>query len=260
MAGRGDRAGEVRVMTASKWVATGFGGPEVLALIETDVPEPGPGEVTIEVRAAGVNPADYKHFAAGQDPALLPLAVGFEVAGVVSALGPGTGLASGGGAAGDEVVASLVTGGYASALTVPAADVFARPAPLSFAQAANLLLVGTTAAEMLEVTGVRPGDTILVHGAAGAVGASVLQQARALGARVVGTAVEADFGLVRTFGAQPARRTRPAGGSGRRPGPASSRWPRRASSPCRSRARSRSARLRPRSPCSAVRTRPASSR
>ena len=72
----------------SKWVATGFGGPEVLALVETGVPAPGPGEVTIEVRAAGVNPADYKHFAAGQDPALLPLAVGYEVAGVVSALGP----------------------------------------------------------------------------------------------------------------------------------------------------------------------------
>jgi NADPH2:quinone reductase len=194
---------DIGMVTASKWVATGFGGPEVLSLIEADVPEPGPGEVTIEVRAAGVNPADYKHFAAEQDPGLLPLAVGYEVAGVVIALGPGTELASGGGAAGDEVLASLVNGGYASALTVPAADVFAKPARLSFAQAANLLLVGTTAAEMLDVTGVAPGETILVHGAAGAVGASVLQQARVLGARVVGTAAEADFGLVRSFGAEP---------------------------------------------------------
>jgi NADPH:quinone reductase len=188
---------------ARKWVAAGFGGPEVLTLIEADVPEPGPGEVTIEVQAAGVNPADYKHFAAGQDPGLLPLAVGYEVAGVVTALGPGTELASGGGAAGDEVLASLVNGGYASALTVPAADVFAKPARLSFAQAANLLLVGTTAAEMLDVTGVAAGQTILVHGAAGAVGASVLQQARVLGARVVGTAAADDFGLVRSFGAEP---------------------------------------------------------
>jgi NADPH2:quinone reductase len=194
---------DMGMVTASKWVATGFGGPEVLSLIEADVPEPGPGEVTIEVRAAGVNPADYKHFAAGQDPGLLPLAVGYEVAGVVTALGPGTELASGGGTAGDEVVASLVNGGYASALTVPAADVFAKPARLSSAQAANLLLVGTTAAEMLDVTGVASGETILVHGAAGAVGASVLQQARVLGARVVGTAAEADFGLVRSFGAEP---------------------------------------------------------
>jgi NADPH:quinone reductase len=188
---------------ARMWVAAGFGGPEVLTLIEADVPDPGPGEVMIEVRAAGVNPADYKHFVAGQDPGLLPLPVGYEVAGVVTALGAGTELASGGGAAGDEVVASLVNGGYASALTVPAADVFAKPARLSFAQAANLLLVGTTAAEMLDVTGVGPGETILVHGAAGAVGASVLQQARVLGARVVGTAAEDDFGLVRSFGAEP---------------------------------------------------------
>ena len=74
------------MVTASKWVAAGFGGPEVLSLIEADVPEPGPGEVTIKVRAAGVNPADYKHFAAGQDPGLLPLPVGYEVAGVVTAL------------------------------------------------------------------------------------------------------------------------------------------------------------------------------
>src|ERR1700735_1772139 len=79
---------DMGMVTASKWVATGCGGPEVLSLIEADVPEPGPGEVTIEVRAAGVNPADYKHFAAGQDPGLLPLAVGYEVAGGGAARGP----------------------------------------------------------------------------------------------------------------------------------------------------------------------------
>jgi len=191
------------VTTAQRWVATAFGGPEVLKLVETDVPTPGPGQVTIEVRAAGVNPADHKHFAAGQDPGLLPLAIGYEVAGVVSALGPGTELASGGGTGGDEVVASLVNGGYATALTVAAADVFAKPARLGWAEAANLLLVGTTAAEMLAVTGVADGETVLVHGAAGAVGSSVLQQARILGARVVGTAAERDFELVRSLGAEP---------------------------------------------------------
>src|ERR1700761_4628867 len=188
---------------ASAWVATRYGGPEVLTRVEADVPAPGPGQVTIEVRAAGVTPADYKHFAPGQDPGRLPLRVGYEVAGVITALGPGTELASGGGRPGDEVIASLVDGGYSTALTVPAADVFAKPAGLSFAAAANLLLVGTTAAELLAVTGVAAGDTIVVHGAAGAVGASVVQQARIAGARVIGTAAEADFGLVRELGGTP---------------------------------------------------------
>ena len=89
---------------------------------------PGPGEVTIDVRAAGMNPADAKHIAGGHDRTLLPLSIGYEVAGIVTALGPGTELASGGGAARDEVVAWPVTGGYASVITVPAADVFAKPA------------------------------------------------------------------------------------------------------------------------------------
>ena len=98
------------MITARKWVAVGFGGPETLRNIEIGVPDPGPGQVTIAVHTAGMNPADAKHIAPGQDPALLPLALGYEVAGVVTALGPGTELASGGGAAGDNVVAQ-VSGG-----------------------------------------------------------------------------------------------------------------------------------------------------
>lgn len=66
---------------ATQWLATDFGGPEVLQQVTVDLAPPGPGEVTIEVRAAGMNPADYKHFAPGQDRSLLPLAIGYEVAG-----------------------------------------------------------------------------------------------------------------------------------------------------------------------------------
>jgi NADPH:quinone reductase len=191
------------MMTARQWVATGFGGPEVLQLREVSVPEPGPGQVTIGIRACGMNPADYKHFGPGQDPGLLPLTLGYEAAGVITAVGPGTSSAAGGGRPGDEVVAFQILGGYASAITVPAADVFAKPGPLSFAQAANLLLTGTTAAELLATAAVTEGDTVLLHGAAGAVGMSVLQQARLLGARVIGTASEANFGIVREFGGIP---------------------------------------------------------
>jgi NADPH2:quinone reductase len=190
------------VTQAWRWVATDFGGPEVLELVTVELPQPGPGEVTIEVRAVGMNPSDYKGLARG-DRASLPKPIGSEVAGVLTAVGPDTEIASGGGAVGDEVLAFRVTGGYASAVTVPAADVFAKPAALEFPAAANLLLVGTTAAETLQTVGAAAGETILVHGASGAVGVSVLQQARLLGARTVGTAGERSFDTVRRFGGIP---------------------------------------------------------
>jgi NADPH2:quinone reductase len=190
------------VAQAQRWVATDFGGPEVLELVTVEVPEPGPGEVTIEVRAVGMNPADYKGFARG-DRASLPRPLGSEVSGVLTALGPDTEIATGGGAVGDEVIAFQITGGYASAVTVPAEDVFAKPAALDFPAAANLMLVGATAAETLSVIDAAAGETILVHGASGAVGVSVLQQARLLGASTVGTASERSFETVRRFGGIP---------------------------------------------------------
>ena len=190
---------------AQRWVATRYGDLDGLELVETEVPDPGPGEVTIEVRAAGLNPADYKRVLGGRDESQLPAPIGFEVAGVVAALGPGTTIGSGPAAVGDEVLAFRVSGGYASRLTVPARDVFAKPAGLGFPEAANLLLAGTTAAEMLAVTEVAAGETVLLHGASGAVGVSVLQQARRLGVRVIGTAGEDRFDVVRRFGGEPVR-------------------------------------------------------
>src|SRR5580704_18728968 len=107
---------------ATRWLASDFGGPEVLKLVSLDLAAPQGGEVTIEVRAAGMNPADYKHFGPGQEPSLLPLTIGYEVAGVISAIGSDTEIATGGGAAGDEVVAFQIMGGYASHVTVKALD------------------------------------------------------------------------------------------------------------------------------------------
>ena len=189
-------------MHAKRWIAAEFGGLDVLREVDVQLPPPQRGQVLIEVRASGVNPADYKHIASGGARAL-PVAIGYEAAGVILGLGPGTVIASGGGAVGDEVLAYRISGGYGSAVLVPADTVFAKPSPLSFPEAANLLLVGTTAAEMLNVTGVRSGETILLHGASGAVGVSVLQQARGIGAAVVGTASESNFETVRRFGGVP---------------------------------------------------------
>src|SRR3954452_24533678 len=117
---------------AKRWVATDFGDLDVLAFVDAEVSDPGPGEVRIAVRAAGMNPADYKRFAKGpaNDPSALPHPVGFEVSGVLEALGPDTGLASGGGAAGDEVLAFRISGGYAEKVTVAAANVSAKPAAM----------------------------------------------------------------------------------------------------------------------------------
>jgi NADPH:quinone reductase len=119
-------------MAERRWVAADFGGPQVLKQVDVQVPAPGPGEVTIEVRAVGMNPADFKRFAAGDDRSVLPMPVGYEVAGVIRAIGPDTEIGSGGGAVGDEVLAFRISGGYATAVTVPADKVFAKPSSLDF--------------------------------------------------------------------------------------------------------------------------------
>jgi NADPH:quinone reductase-like Zn-dependent oxidoreductase len=185
-----------------QWIAHRPGGLEVFELVDREVPPPGPGEVTIRVSAAGMNPADTKHVALGAAEDF-PRAVGYEVAGELTAIGADTEIASGGGAVGDAVVAFRIIGGWADEVTVPARDVHAKPSNLSDEAAANLLLVGATAAELLHRTHVTAGETVLVHGASGAVGVSVLQQAALLGARVVGTASERSFDVVRRYGGEP---------------------------------------------------------
>jgi NADPH:quinone reductase len=188
--------------TVRRWIAPTYGDPGVLREVEVDLPAPRSGEVQLEIRASGVNPIDFKNIEAGEERAL-PILPGFEVAGVIRAIGPSTVLRPGVGGIGAEVIAYRIAGGYATAVTVPSDCVFEKPPGLEFPEAANLLLAGTTAAEMLQVTGVRPGETVLVHGASGAVGVSILQQTRALGARAIGTSSERNFGVVREFGGEP---------------------------------------------------------
>jgi NADPH:quinone reductase-like Zn-dependent oxidoreductase len=188
-------------------VATAFGGPEVLSVVAGDDRPPGPGEAVVEVRAAGVNPADWKAYTGefGRDPARLPLRLGFEVAGVVTAVGEGATGPAGPVAVGDEVIGFRVTGGYADRLVVPAAALVPKPASLDWPAAAGLLLTGATAVHALTATGVREGDTVLVHGAAGGVGLALVQLARARGARVLGTAGADGAELVARLGGEPVR-------------------------------------------------------
>lgn len=183
-------------------VATPNGAPDEIATQEVELAPPFPDQVQVQVRAAGVNPADLAVMAsARQRDQAEP--IGYEGAGIVTAVGANASTKERPVAVGDEVIVYLAPGAYASSLNVPAADVFPKPANLSFPAAANLFLVGLTAAEMLEATRVTRGDTIVVHGASGATGVSVAQQARLIGARVIGTASEGNFDLLRRFGAEP---------------------------------------------------------
>ena len=190
---------------AQHWIAAAAGAPEEWTFEEYDVAEPAEGEVTVRVHAAGVNPADAKHVAAPRTGLEFPVPIGYEISGEITAIGPRTRIGSGDAVVGDEVVAFRIYGGYATDITVPAEKVFAKPSTLTHPEAANLLLAGTTAAEMLSVVGAAPGETILLHGASGAVGVSVLQQARLRGIRVIGTASEERFDEVQRFGAIPVR-------------------------------------------------------
>jgi synaptic vesicle membrane protein VAT-1 len=180
------------------WI-TRAGGPAALEVRETADPEPAPGQVRIRVRAAGLCFADVM---AAQglypDAPKPPCVVGYEVAGVVDALGPG----AGGHAAGGRVLALVHFGGHADVVCVPAEQVFGIPDGMSFEEAAAIPLNYLTAYHLLfRVANIRPGERVLVHMAAGGVGIAVLQLCRTAGEMVTfGTASAAKHEVLRAEG------------------------------------------------------------
>jgi len=159
------------------------GGPDVLRWEEVEVGDPGAGQVTLRQEAAGLNYIDVYH-RIGLYPQPLPFTPGVEGAGVVEAVGPGvTGLK-----AGDRVAYAGPTGGYAEVRVIDADRLVKLPDSISGEQAAAMILQGMTAHMLLRsVHRVEPGETILIHAAAGGVGLIVCQWAKALGAIVIGT-------------------------------------------------------------------------
>src|SRR5229473_1475444 len=137
-------------------IATAFGGPDVLEIANQPPGEPGPGEALIEIRAAGVNPIDYKVYsgAMGADPARLPLRLGSEASGVVTAVGPDAVGPAGPVQVGDEVIAYRAPGAYATELVVPAQAVIPKPGTLDWPRAAGLMVTGVTAWHLLAATDV----------------------------------------------------------------------------------------------------------
>jgi NADPH:quinone reductase len=182
-------------------VATEFGGPEVLSVIDQPAPAPGAGEVRVAVRAVGVNPVDYKSYsgAFGKDPAQLPRRIGSEAAGVITAVGPDVSDFE----PGDEVIAFRAPGAYAADLLVPLDALTRKPEAVPWTEAAGLLLTGVTAVHTLVAADVGTGDTVLVHGGSGGVGLMVVQLAVARNATVIATARGANHDLLRSLGATP---------------------------------------------------------
>ncbi|MGZ4467555.1 MAG: NADP-dependent oxidoreductase [Nocardioidaceae bacterium] len=185
-----------------------YGGAEVLSVREVDDPPVGPDTVLVRSKAASVNPVDWKirqGYLRGAFPHHLPIIPGWDLAGVVEAVGPAvrTGLQ-----VGDEVYGyvrrdDVAFGTTAELVPAPERTVTRKPARLSFAEAGALPLAGMTAYQgIVEALDVQPGERVLVHAAAGGVGHFAVQIAAALGAEVVGTASAANHDRLRALGAE----------------------------------------------------------
>ncbi|MEW2354593.1 NADP-dependent oxidoreductase [Spirillospora sp. NPDC029432] len=175
-----------------------FGGPDVLQLIDAEKPHAGPGQVRIAVRAAGVNPVDWR-VREGQSlkahPIELPAGLGLDAAGVVDEVGEDV--------EGVEVGDHVFGEGSATYAEFAVLSAWARmPEGLTFEEAAGYPSVVETALRIIREVGVRPGQTLLVSGASGGVGSAVLQIARDRGIAVIGTAGAANQDYLRSLGAR----------------------------------------------------------
>ncbi len=173
------------------------GGPEVLASVEVPEPHAEAGQLRVAVKAVGVNPVDWK-FRQGMVAGDLPRGTGLEVAGIVDEIGEDvTDVNIGHGVFGS------VEGGNGAADFALLTHYARIPPSLDFAAAAGLTVAVETAARTLDLLDVGAGQTVLVNGAAGAVGISTVQFARERGAKVIGTASAANHDYLRSFGAEP---------------------------------------------------------
>jgi NADPH:quinone reductase-like Zn-dependent oxidoreductase len=179
-----------------------YGAPEVLQVVDAPPPAPGPTQVRIAVRAAGVNPIDWKIVAGYMReliPLELPAGVGSDVAGVVDAVGSEVTEW----AVGDEVLGRSTTGSFADLALAESSDIVRKPAGVSWEVAGSLAGAGGTAYAVLKKLGVKAGETLLIHAAAGGVGTFAVQLAKAQGVNVIGTTGEANHEYLRSLGATP---------------------------------------------------------
>ncbi|MBQ0995582.1 NADP-dependent oxidoreductase [Streptomyces sp. RK62] len=179
-----------------------LGGPEALEEVRLERPAPGPNQVLVRVRAAGVNPTDWKHRATGGFLGDPPFVLGWDVSGVVEATGIGVAAFR----PGDEVFGMLPYpyghGSHAEYVIAPVRALTHKPSVIDHTQAGALPLVSLTAWQALvEHAELRPGQRVLIHAAAGGVGHAAVQIAKARGAYVIGTASAGKHGFLREIGA-----------------------------------------------------------
>ena len=181
-------------MDITQVVITGAGGPDKLQVQTRQLADPGPGEVQVEVAAAGINFADIlARQGLYPDAPPLPCVVGYEFSGTV--------VAGDDELVGQEVLGLTRFGGYSSALNVPRSQVFAKPSTLSHAEAASIPVAYATAWQLLVVQGgLREGDTVLIQNAGSGVGLAALDVARRIGARTIGTASAGKHDFLRERG------------------------------------------------------------
>jgi NADPH:quinone reductase-like Zn-dependent oxidoreductase len=175
------------------------GGPEVQTIAEVPIPMPGTGEILVAVRAAGVNPGDWKireGFRRAASEESLPKVFGAEVSGIVKATGPGVTTFE----AGDRIFGSTTTSGFAEYALVSAMIAAKIPEGVSFTDAATLPVAAATAYDGVQQLHLRPNDILLVTGVGGGIGVASAQIARNRDVRVVGTASEAKRSFVRSLG------------------------------------------------------------
>jgi NADPH:quinone reductase-like Zn-dependent oxidoreductase len=181
------------------YVFTANGGPEVEAFADLSRPAPGPGQLLLRVRAAGVNPADVKRRrgVVAEAGSGFPVLFGREVAGIVEELGDG----SAGFAVGDAVFGQPVAGSFAEYALIAVEQAVGKPDTVAFTDAAALPVAAATAYDGIEQLGLPAGATLVVTGAGGGVGVAVAQIARHRGLRVIGTASAGKKDLVTSLGA-----------------------------------------------------------
>jgi len=184
-----------------------YGNPDVLEYGDQPMPKVGPGMVLVKVKAAAVNPVDWKIMAGYLDAAMdleFPVIPGWDVTGVVESVGIDARQFK----PGDEVIAygrkDYVHGGsFAEYIALPERVLAKKPASLGWNESAGLPLAGLTAYQVLNRLGLKSGETVLVHGGSGGVGSLGIQIAVALGASVIATASEKNHDFLRSLGAEP---------------------------------------------------------
>lgn len=180
-----------------------YGGRDVLYVADVEMPSPDPGEVVVEVRAAGINPGEAAiRTGALHDmfPATFPSGEGSDLAGVVTAAGPGVTEFS----VGDEVLGfSFRRSSHATHTAVPVNQLIRKPAQMSWETAGSLYVVGVTAYAAVRAVDPQPGETVAVSAAAGGVGSLVVQLLGLRKANVLGIAGPGNFGWLRAHGVTP---------------------------------------------------------